>query len=754
MVRFAPLLLALACAPEGPPDDEPGDPSATPIDAYDPLALVDPFIATGGQGAEIANVNPGPRVPFGMVHLGPDTRRDFGAPPFYHCAGYWYEDDYVRGFSHTHAHGMGVPDYGAVRVLPRDGWDDSYTEEAARMAPFSHDQESASPGRYAVTLLDHDIDVDLTATQRGGHSRFRFPEGASPVIVLDLSQVMPGDDVGDDTWAEWEAGDPEIRGLHRVLGSYSGRFGGLMTHFVGRLDPAPIAGGGWTDPANPVDGLERVDGADAGIWLAFPEGTREVHLRVGISYVDVDNARANLEAELPDTDWEARAQEAEAAWRELMGRVRVRGGTPDEQVVFHTALFHSAFMPSRQDDVDGRYRGADQAIHTADGPHYSDLSLWDTFRTVHPWYLLAWPEVQNDVNRSIVRMIEDGGVLPKWPLAHGNTGGMVGSPAMQVLAESWLKGVRDWDADLAFATALATSREPQPSDGRGGLDGYLGAGFVAIEDGGGSVSDTLEYAWNDHALALWAEARGDAVAGSLFEQGRSWANHWSPEHGFTTGRYRDGSFVFREPHLWEPWFVEGNAWHYLWYAPFDPLAMIDVQHGGDRDAFLTRYRQYWADVAAEEDDVTTDEFYWHGNEPVMHVAFLGSLIDEPDSSADASRLVMATRYDTSTAGLDGNDDAGTLSAWFLWASIGVFPVAGTDVLAFSSPLWERVEIDRAPGESLVVRAPGASETVRYLKGWRLGETPVEGATIRHGAWVEAGELVLDLVDAPGAFAGE
>ncbi|MCA9572286.1 MAG: glycoside hydrolase family 92 protein, partial [Myxococcales bacterium] len=451
--------------------------------------------------------------------------------------------------------------------------------------------------------------------------------------------------------------------------------------------------------------------------------------------------------ELEGTSFDDHVTAAEAAWREAIGGVRVAGGTDEERVVFHTALYNALKFPSRQDDVDGRYRGHDQEIHTADGPHYSDLSLWDTFRTAHPWYALVLPELQTDTVRSMVRMVEDGGSLPKWPLAHGYTGGMVGSPAIQVMAGSWQKGLRDFDVETAYAAALATSQTPQPAAGRGGLDHYLNDGWVALEDSGGSVSDTLEYAWNDHALLLWAKGLGrpeDEIE-DLTRQAGSWRNLWNASAGYFTGRQRDGTFVYGgDPFKWEDFFVEGNAYHYLWYVPYDVEGMIGVQHGGDHQAFLDRWTAYWGEVYREPDDFFPDDYYWHGNEPVMHVAFLGSLAGRPDLSADPARWVMSHRYTTGPTGLDGNDDAGTLSAWFLFASIGLFPVAGTPDYAMSSPLWTRVEIDRPDG-TLVIRS-NATADVRYPVAWSMGGEPIPGGTITHDQLVSGGELVFELSD--------
>lgn len=754
-MRVLPMMLLVACTAEPDPAAE------APIAAYDPLPWVDPFIATGGDGAEIANVNPGATVPFGMTLVGPDTRGPWGAVGFYHCAGYWWTDDLIMGFSHTHAHGMGVPDYQTVQVMPRDGWSDDWTDRAKRAAPFSHDDEGASPGWYRVRLEDHDIDVEITASTRGGHSVFRFPEGADPVIVLDLGFAPDGQAV-TEARAAFSPGDARFEGFQRMSGAYSGRSGGLQTSFVGQLDPPPIGGGSWDTPDAPVAGATTAEGAASGIWLTFPPGTREVDLRLAIATTDADGARRNLDAELASGTFADHRAAAEEAWRALLSRVRVRGGTDRQRRIFHTALYHSAIMPSRHDDVDGRYRGLDLQIHTADHPYYSDLSLWDTFRTLHPWYALAWPEVQRDVVRSLLRMTADGGTLPRWPLAHAYTGGMLGSPAVQVIAESWLKGIQDFDVEAAWEASLAVASGPMPRAGRSGISDYLALGYVPIEASGGSVSETVEAAWSDAALAGWAEALGKPEAARLRAQSEGWAHHWDARTGFLTGRCRDpenpacrddgvaDAFAWppgRAPELqWADHFVEGNAWHYVWFVPYDVDGMIAVQHGGDREAFLERYRSYWEHgVYVEEDDKVSDDYYWHGNEPVMHYAFLGSLAGDRDATADPARWILEHRYDDQPVGLDGNDDSGTLSAWYLLASTGFFPVAGTTTWAVASPLWDRVEIDLPDGGMHVVRAPETSETARYVRRLTIGGEEVEGGTVEH-ARLLSGEVVFELVE--------
>ncbi|MFM2161475.1 MAG: hypothetical protein RLZZ383_987 [Pseudomonadota bacterium] len=741
--------------------DVPGqvDPSAEPIAAYDPLEWVDPFIATGGEGAEIANVNPGASVPFGMTHVGPDSRLAGGAPPFYHCAGYWWNDTHIHGFSHTHAHGMGVPDFGGVSFFPTDGASPAFVTRTGRMATFSHDAEEASPGRYAVTL-GSGIRVETTATLRGGHSRITWPAGADPVLWLDLDAGVPDVALRDATVAVAE--DGTLTGYQRLDGSYSGRFGGIKTWTYGTTVPAAASAGVALADGTIIEGQRVAEGEGARLYLRFPDGTTEVELRLALSTTSADGAAANAAAELAGDGFDVHAEEAEAAWRSLLSRVRVLGGTEEERFIFHTAMFHAAIMPRRYDDVDGTYRGLDDALHVAPEGFLSDLSLWDTFRTHQSWLILAWPEVATLVASSLTRMTVDGGSVPRWPLAHGYTGGMVGTPATQVISETWQKGLTDFPVQDIYAGLVAASDGTAARDARDGGARYVAEGFMAVEDGGGSVSETLEYTWSDHALAGLATALGEDPT-PFAQRAGGWTNLWYEDAGFFTGRCADpqtracredgveDAFAWpasRNPEtVWASHFVEGNAWHYLWYVPWDVAGMVDVQHGGDHTAFHARLEAYWDEVYNEPNDLISDTFYWHGNEPVLHNAFLGSLDGRPDLTADPVRWILANRYAHDPVGLDGNDDAGTLSAWYLLASTGFYPVAGTLQWAVASPLFQRVEIDRAGGAPWVVRAPGASSELRYVAavtvdGEEVGPGVVDERTLR------AGEVQFTLREAP------
>ena len=754
------LDLGLDLGPDSGPDQFIDPPILTPeelegrcapLPPEDPLIYVDPFIGTGGVFSATSNVSPGASAPFGKTLLGPDTKAERGLLPFYHWAGYHYDDEYIYGFSHTHAHGMGVGDYGGVAFMPVSGWRESYRSEEGRQLQFSHSDELATPGRYEVTFSSVDLSVSCVASLRGGLSHITWGAGETPTLIFDLGHTLPGIEILDAS-ASVSLGTGELSGYQRLSGSYSSRFGGVQQFFYATLEPAPLSSGGWLDSESPSSpDLTAVDGSSAGLWLTFPEGTREVTLRMALSTTDLEGARLNHQAELAGVGQETLLAQVEAQWRDLLGRVRVSSSDSAQRRTFYTALYHSALMPSRHDDVDGRYRGVDQEIHTADFNYYSDLSLWDTFRTSHPLYTLIWPDVQRDTLRSLLRMYRDGGSLPRWPLAHGYTSGMVGTPAIQLLAESWQKGVQDFDVELAYEAARRHATEQMPDASRTRVEENDALGYLSDESTSGSVSHVLENAWSDHALSLWAEALGRTEDATYFAtRSRRWENLWNPDAGFFTARQRDGTFVWSgDEFSWERAYVEGNAWHYLWYIPYDIDAMIDVQHRGDREAWLQRYTDYWrTGVFVEEDDLFPDDWYWHGNEPVLHYAFLGALAGASDLSVEASRWIMRHRYNDTPQGIDGNEDGGTLSAWYIWSALGLYPIAGTSQYAVTSPSFECVELDLQGGRTWRSIAPNTSDDRPYVRRWWIDETLQEDATIDHHSLFGADHILFDMVERP------
>jgi len=735
-----PLLVLLLAGCQPPPGDD------APIADYDPLEWVDPFIGTGGLGGEVIGLNPGASLPFGMTQTGPDTRDSaLGAPFFYHYGGYHYGDDLITGFSHEHPNGMGVNDFGSILVMPRLGWSTSFTEEVGRAAPFSHDAESASPGLYSVRLADHDIEVEIVATRHGAMHRYRFAGGGGeeqPTVLLDLGHELGTVQIVAAE-VETDVAGGRIDAYQLLQGAYSERFGGLKTWAHLSFEPAPLSSGTWSDTAGSGAGQTSAEGEEIGTWLSFPAGTEEVLVRVALSHVDAQGARANHDAEAAGRSFEELRDAAEAAWRDELSHVRVRGGSDEQRTIFHTALYHVSLWPNVFSDSDGRYRGLDGEIHTADFLYHSNFSMWDTFRTTHPWLTLSRPHKALEFAQTLVRMYEDGGSMPRWALGHGYTGGMVGTPAAQILAGTWLKGVAGWDADTGFEACFRHSTGAMPEASRAAIDEYQQLHYVPVEAAGGSTSLGLEYAWNDHALALWAEALGrDDEAAVMVEQSSWWRNNWDPQQGFMVGRYADGSFhSIPEPANWYPEYVEGDAWHYLWPAPYDVQGMVDLQHGGDLQAFLERLELYWNRVYSEEDDLFPDTYYWHGNEPDIHHPWLGSLLDHPELTITPVREVMATRYGTGADGLDGNDDAGTLSAWYLFAALGLYPVAGTPSYAIASPVFDRIELDRPDG-MLVLRAPDLPRDPKVPSAVLAAGEALEGWTLSHQRLLESQGLLF------------
>lgn len=735
-LRVWGLTLALiSCRSEELPSVE-DDPSLEPIVAYDPLDFVDPFIATGGIGAEIASVSPGATLPFGMTYAGPDTRAVYGAPGFYHCAGYHWEDPYISSFSQTHALGMGVTDYGGVAVMPQLGWSDSYTTDQGRQLEFSHEDEWAEAGSYGVRFEAEAIDVSIAATRRGAHHVYGFESGR-PTVIVDLGHAL-GDNIVSESWIAIDPASGEIRGFQNLEGSYSKRFGGLKTWFYGTIAPAPAAVGVWTTPEDILAGVSSAEGESVGGWLSFPEGTQQVELRLSISYVDVAGAQANYEAELLGSDWEGLAEAGRQAWRAELGGVRVRGGSEAERRIFHTGMYRAYIMPSLFSDVDGRYRGLDGEVHEVGFDYYTDFSLWDTFRTLHPWLIFANPTRQADMLRSLAQMTKDGGSVPRWPLGHGYTGGMIGTPADQVFAGSWLKGLRDWPVEEVFEASWAHARGPQANAGRSGIGSYVEKGYVSADETDVSASKTLEYSWSDHALAAWAEGLGRPdEAAALLQQANYWRNTWDPEQGFFAARRADGSFVeLVNEFYWDEAFVEGNAWHYRWGAAFDVPGMVDLQYSGDQEAFLAEFSDYWDWVYTEEDDYLPDDWYWHGNEPDLHYAYLASALGHWSESSEAITWVLDNRYADGPVGLDGNDDGGTLSAWYLFSAMGFYPVAGTDQYAVGRPIFERVEVE-VDGVTTVIRAPYSADRTRRTQGLEMNGASWTEATVSHEALVGA-----------------
>lgn len=752
------LLLALvaACTPAAEDDTDDGaalDTAVTwssDIDAYDVLAEVDPFIGTDDGRFQNLNCFPGAVLPFGMVSVSPDTTSDGDVDAGKHAAGYLGSDPYILGFSHVRHQGTSTPDLGVALVTAARGdATDLVTPDGYRSTKAN---EVASPGSYAVDLVDHDVHAEVTASRRAGHHRYTWGDrDADHHVVVDMGHALPGVTALAQT-VSWDAARSTLTGSVIHAGRFSvGAPLPFQTHVVLKFDPAPSEvrlrdGTGLYDVAD-------LDGLDLGAVLTF-DGAEQVEVRVGVSTVDAGGARTNLREEVQQR-FEANLRDAEEAWENALSSVRIEGGTAAERRMFTTALYHSFVVPSSGDDADGRYRGLDGEIHTTETPYFTNFSMWDTYRTTHPLITLARPRRAQQLAASLVQMADDGGYLPRWPFGFAYTNTTVGSSADIVLADTYARGVDGFDAEAALDAMVLTATEPVASgtffNGREAVTEYLDLGYVPVdsedpnlfEGSPRTVTRTLEYAIADGAIADLATRLGDTeVAEAAATRARSYTHLWDAPTKTFRGRTRDGSWV-------SPWsqtagggesFYGGNAWQYAWMVPHDMAGLIDL-HGSD-EAFVTALEAFFttakADLDAKADgEVWGTSAYWHGNEPDIHAAYLFVAAGRPDLTQHWADWVARAFYDDTANGYAGNEDAGALSAWYVLTSLGLYPVPGTDVWIVGRPAFEAAEIRMPDGSLLTIEAPGAGPDQPYVAGLLLDGDAIDRAWLRHGELVGA-----------------
>ncbi len=737
------------CADEGAKHADPGPP-------VELVPYVEPVISTGGDGFGVGCGYPGAAVPLGLVKVSPDTANQYGAAPgVYHGGGYHANDSHITAFSHIHLHGVGLTDYGLLGFMPVDGMTEARRTDVGHMAAFSHTQEVASAGLYSVTLDDPAIGVRLSATEHTAVHEYSFPaDVVDPTVLIDLGHVMDGGVV----WSSGLQLDAESGTLEGWITQDGAMAAPFTLWFKAAFDQPIVGYGVWTDeglqegsaavstsdPGVGVEGIE-ISGVRNGAWLRFSGGT--VRARVAVSLTDAAGARANFELEdAHGFDVEATAAAAAEAWEETFRPVSVWGGTEEERVLFASALYHSNLMPQRMGDADGRYLGFDGGLHLEAGSRYfSDMSLWDTYRTTHPLYTLLWPEAHQEMLRSLSRMAEQGGALPKWPIATWDGGFMVGSPAHIVAAEAWQKGLRDFGEDSLFTSALDMARgRGSPLYGaRPDVATYDTYGYYPADLIGTSVSWTQEVAIADYALAqvdlLPTEERA-----FLADRANAWKELYDPAVGYFHGRNSDGSWVdFPGDGQWLDEYSEGNARQYLWLVHHDVPGLFEVL-GGEATA-VERLSDFFIEsdqALYEVDRGFPQPWYWHGNEPDLQAAWLFSVADRPELSSQWVRWVRETWYGTGADGLAGNDDGGTLSAWYVWAALGLYPLAGTDQYLLADPVFPRASVRVGDGTFLITREGASREGGGGSLEITLDGEPLPHAWIRHEQIQPGGHLAF------------
>jgi predicted alpha-1,2-mannosidase len=735
-----------ADVPRDVPADVPRDvPTDVPtVPPPSPRESVDPFIGTGAEAFNVGNAFPGACVPYGMVKVSPDTTATSGRPWVFHCAGYRYQDDRILGISHMHLHGTGVGDYGVVRMTATTGvMDEAKTTERGYRSRFAHDDEVATPGYYAVTLSDPGVRVELTAGPRAAWHRYTFPASADPgVLLFDLGEVN-GTGRVPDAGVTIDPDGRTLRGWQHNVGDFSGRYGGFVVYFEARFD-RPLDSFGVRDSVGLRDGAAVGEGTPLVAWVAFdPSADRDVEVQVGLSLVSAENAALNLDADLAGETFEAQLALAQAAWDAELGRVEIEGTTADERTIFYTALYHTMMMPTLLTDVTGEFLGVDKRVHTAEGfTYYTDFSLWDTFRTLHPLVELLDPARAADFAQTLTRMAVLAGRAMRWPMGAGETGSMIGSAVDCVLAETWLKGITGFDVDAAWASLL-------PGSLREGLAEYESLGYVSATQSG-SVSKTLEYAFEDWCLANLGAALGETAAAQRFAaRALSYRNLWDPQTQFFRPRHPDGSFVEPfNPVAFEGAYTEASAWQYSWFVPHDVPGLAALF--GSAQAMVAKLDELFARTADSFVFHVPGPYYYHGNEPSIQAAYMFLEAGRPDLTQRWVRWILATNYRTDPSGIIGNDDAGTLAAWYVFSALGIYPLPGSDRYFVGSPIVRRAVL-HLPGGDLVVTAPGNGPATPYVAGVRLNGAPLDVPWFHHGDIVGGGTLEFEMAAEPAEW---
>ena len=726
---------------------------------------VDPFLGTGGGG----HTFPGATVPFGMVQPSPDTRIVNFHKSYKWAAGYRYEDSTIRGFSQTHFSGTGHSDLGDFLMMPIAGpvkLDPGSVKDpdSGYRSRFSHATEKAEPGYYAVTLADYGIRVELTATRRVAVHRYTFPAGKPAHVLLDLRSSIYNYP-GKVSWASVRLrSDGTITGYRITRGWAPGRHLYFALRFSQSLtghalydrgDNVPYKG--FPPPASKAPSLRaRIQGRDLVAVFDFGALKAPLVAKIAISPVSEANAIRNLDAGMPGWNFDAVRAAAKQQWEKALAALDIDAPAPMRGILY-TALYHTLIAPNLDMDVDGRYRGPDNAVHTAKGfTFYSTYSLWDTYRAEHPLLTLIQPPRRTDnFIRSFLAFQQESpyGLLPIWSFQGLETWCMIGYHAVAVIANAYLAGIRGYSADQALK-AMVASATYGPYDG---LDWYMKLGYVPIDKEVEGASKTLEYAYDDWTIARMAQAMGkETIAARFFKRAENWHNVFDPETGFVRARLVNGKF--RTP--FDPAaagynsdYTEGDAWQYSWYEPQDIGGLIRAL-GGD-DKLVAKLNHVFdakvnpKEFANVEDISGLIGYYAQGNEPSQHIAYLYDYAGEPWMTQQRLTRIVTTQYKAGPQGLPGNDDVGQMSAWLIFTSLGFYPVApASNQFVIGRPFVKRADLHLPNGKTFTVIASDLDENHPYIGTVTLDGKPLTRTYITYADMERGGVLRFTMQATP------
>ncbi|NOT49108.1 MAG: glycoside hydrolase family 92 protein, partial [Acidobacteria bacterium] len=758
---------------------------------------VNPFIGTGGHG----HTFPGATMPFGMVQLSPDTRID----NWDGSSGYHSSDDIIYGFSHTHLSGTGIPDGADILFMPTVGEPQFFAKEGDKSvngyaSKFSHANETAEPGYYSVKLDDDRILAELTATNRVGMHRYSFPTTADkPTVILDLlwrdkildryssqSDFLKGRETGENHGIYLNVvSNTRIEGWRTSMSWAKNQRVYFVVEFSKSFEPT-------VESVRDQRGVrthgvgEKTYGSHIKAGFSFPL-TDQVLLKVAISYVSIEGARKNLEAELPGWDFDKVRADAKAAWNKELSKIEVSGATDEQTTNFYSALYHTMIHPNVFNDVDGQYKGHDGKVHRLPWPstaprfpgdrvmrgrmhpnahvgtQYTVFSLWDTFRAAHPLYTIIDQKRTVDYINTFLRIYEQGGRLPVWELWGEETDTMIGYHSVSVIADAMAKGIEGFDYEKAYAASKHSANLDHH-----GLAAYKKRGYVSGEDDNESVSKTMEYAYDDYCIATMAQSLMreklknpakykhlsdtvlEAESEAYFKRSVNYRNLFDPQTGFMRPK-RNGSFI-------EPFgpneitfhFTEGNSWQYSFFAPHDISALAEL-HGG-KIKFAEKIDELFTTdqklTGREQPDVTgLIGQYAHGNEPSHHMAYLYNYVNQPWKSQSYLRRIMDEFYKNAPDGLIGNEDAGQMSAWYVLSSLGFYQVnPSRTAYDIGTPIFKEAKINLENGKVVTIRAANVSDKNIYVRSLKLNGKPFRATQFQHHDLFNGGTLEFEMAD--------
>ncbi len=681
---------------------------------------VNPFIGTGGHG----HTYPGASAPYGMMQLSPDTRLD----GWDGCSGYHYSDEIIYGFSHTHLSGTGVSDYGDILLMPtnRPILNNGADGNPGYRSQFNHKKEQASPGFYQVHLEDTNIDVALTVSQRSGMHQYNYPTANNQFLILDLE--------------------------HRDK---------LLDHELTVISPTVITGkrfsSAWAkkqmlffyiETSHPIKNWnQQRDKTTSKRAIEFDNPKNQtVYIKIGISAVDVEGAKNNLEAEIGEQTFTQTKEKVRSSWEYELSKITVSDENRDQLEIFYTALYHTMLAPNLYQDVDGRYRGMDLEIHqTNDFDYYTVFSLWDTYRAAHPLYTIIDEKRTNDYINTFLAKYDEGGIMPIWDLSGNYTGCMIGYHAVPVIADAYLKGIRGYDATKALDAMKNSAIQDHL-----GLASYKSYGFIPVEVESESVSKTLEYAYDDWAIAQMALAMNQKEDfESYIQRAQNFKNLYNPATGFFQGRYHNTWFAPFDPYEVNFNYTEANAWQYSLYAPQDITGHINLVGGNAAyekhlDRLFTTTPQTSGRNQADITGLIGQ--YAHGNEPSHHMAYLYNFVGKPYKTQERVYEILTSIYTNQPDGISGNEDCGQMSAWYVLSAMGFYPVtpASGDYI-IGTPIFDKVTISLEDDQQLIISRTGEG---KYIENLAINGKEYSKSYVTHQMILEGGAWEFTMSQEP------